>query len=124
MYFSKLIWTPSRIFWLNAWINIPKHRLELPPEAAQARDFFESLVAHYESQIENSSNKFDRFPSRFSLSQSGFKNRILATLRSRLAPSILMENRLGSLPNDEFANRKDKEDKRRAHTAFARTRSD
>jgi hypothetical protein len=60
-------------------MSIPKHSLELPPEAEPARDFIEALVARYESQI-------------------------LATLRSRLAPSILMENRLGSLPNDESAN--------------------
>jgi len=69
-------------------MNIPEHRLEL--------------------KSRNSNNKFNRFPSRFSLSQSGFKNQVLATLRSRLAPSILMENRLESLPNDESANREDK----------------
>ena len=33
-------------------MNIPKHRLELPPEAEPARDFIEALVARYESQIE------------------------------------------------------------------------
>ena len=33
-------------------MNIPKHRLELPPEAEPARDFTEALVARYESQIE------------------------------------------------------------------------
>jgi hypothetical protein len=86
-------------------MSIPKHRLELPPEAEPARDFIEALVARYESQIKELKQQFNRFPSRFSLLQSGLKNQILATLRSRLAPSILMENRLGSLPNDESANR-------------------
>ena len=33
-------------------MSIPKHRLELPPEAETARDFIEALVARYESQIE------------------------------------------------------------------------
>lgn len=33
-------------------MNIPKHRLKLPPEAEPARDFIEALVARYESQIE------------------------------------------------------------------------
>jgi len=33
-------------------MNLPKHRLELPPEAEPARDFIEALVARYESQIE------------------------------------------------------------------------
>ena len=33
-------------------MNIPKHRLELPPEAEPARDFIEALVTRYESQIE------------------------------------------------------------------------
>ncbi len=33
-------------------MSIPKHRLELPPEAEPARDFIEALVARYESQIE------------------------------------------------------------------------
>jgi hypothetical protein len=89
-------------------MSIPKHRLELPPEAEPARDFIEALVARYESQIKELKQQFNRFPSRFSLLQSGLKNQILATLRSRLAPSILMENRLGSLPNDESANREDK----------------
>ena len=32
-------------------MSIPKHRLELPPEAEPARDFIEVLVARYESQI-------------------------------------------------------------------------
>ena len=32
-------------------MSIPKHRLELPPEAEPARDFIEALVARYESQI-------------------------------------------------------------------------
>ena len=32
-------------------MSIPKHRLELPPEAETARDFIEALVARYESQI-------------------------------------------------------------------------
>jgi hypothetical protein len=90
-------------------MSIPKHRLELPQEAEPARDFTEALVARYESQIkELKQNKFNRFPSRFSLLQSGLKNQILATYRSRLAPSILMQNRLESLPNDESANREDK----------------
>jgi hypothetical protein len=89
-------------------MSISKHRLELPPEAEPARDFIEALVARYESQIKELKQQFNRFPSRFSLLQSGLKNQILATLRSRLAPSILMENRLGSLPNDESANREDK----------------
>jgi hypothetical protein len=89
-------------------MSISKHRLELPPEAEPARDFIEALVARYESQIKKLKQQFNRFPSRFSLLQSGLKNQILATLRSRLAPSILMENRLGSLPNDESANREDK----------------
>jgi hypothetical protein len=89
-------------------MSISKHLLELPPEAEPARDFIEALVARYESQIKELKQQFNRFPSRFSLLQSGFKNQILATLRSRLAPSILMENRLESLPNDESANRKDK----------------
>ena len=89
-------------------MNIPTRRLDLPPEAEPARDFIEALVARYESQIKELKQQFNRFPSRFSLLQSGLKNQILATLRSRLAPSILMENRLGSLPNDESANREDK----------------
>jgi hypothetical protein len=89
-------------------MSISKHRLELPPEAEPARDFIEALVARYESQIKELKQQFNRFPSRFSLLQSGLKNQILATLRSRLAPSILMENRLESLPNDESANREDK----------------
>ncbi len=84
-------------------MSIPKHPLELPPEAEPARDFTEAIVALYESQIEELKQQ-----SRFSLSQSGFKNQVLATLRSRLAPSILMETRLESLPNDESANREDK----------------
>ena len=33
-------------------MNIPKHRLELPPEAEPARDFIEALVTRFESQIE------------------------------------------------------------------------
>jgi hypothetical protein len=40
------------IFLLNAWMNIPTHRLELPPEAEPNRDFIEALVARYETQIE------------------------------------------------------------------------
>jgi hypothetical protein len=40
------------IFLLNAWMNIPTHRLELPPEAEPTRDFIEALVTRYESQIE------------------------------------------------------------------------
>jgi transposase len=32
-------------------MTIPKHRLELPPEAEPARDFIEALVARYESQV-------------------------------------------------------------------------
>ena len=33
-------------------MNIPKHRLALPPEAEPARDFIEAIGARYESQIE------------------------------------------------------------------------
>ena len=33
-------------------MNIPKYRLEQPPEAEPARDFIEALVTRYESQIE------------------------------------------------------------------------
>jgi hypothetical protein len=33
-------------------MNIPKHRLELSPEAEPARDFIEALVTRYESKIE------------------------------------------------------------------------
>ena len=33
-------------------MNIPTHRVELPPEAEPARDFIEAIVALYESQIE------------------------------------------------------------------------
>jgi len=84
-------------------MNIPAHHVELPPEAEPARDFTEAIVALYESQIEELKQQ-----SRFSLSQSGSKNQILATLRSRQAPSILMENRLESLLNEEFASKKDK----------------
>jgi hypothetical protein len=62
-------------------MNIPTRRIELPPEAEPARDFIEALVARYESQIKESSNKFNRFPSRFSLLQSGLKNQILGLSR-------------------------------------------
>ncbi len=54
-------------------MSISKHRLDLPPEAEPARDFIEAPVARYESQIEELKQQFNRFPSRFSLSQSGFK---------------------------------------------------
>ena len=33
-------------------MSIPKHRLELPPEAEPAGVFIEALVARYESEIE------------------------------------------------------------------------
>ena len=33
-------------------MNIPTHRVELPPEAEPARDFIEARVARYKSQIE------------------------------------------------------------------------
>ena len=36
----------------NAWMNTPKRRLELPPEAETARDFVEALVARYDLRIE------------------------------------------------------------------------
>ena len=88
-------------------MNTPKHHLELPPEAEPARDFIEALVTRYESQIEELKQQFNRSPSRFSPSQSCFKNQILATLRSRLALSIRSANRLVNQLGDKIGSRKD-----------------
>jgi len=86
-------------------MNIPTHRLGLPPDAALARDFIEALVARYPSQI-----KLICFSSGFSLLQRGFKNQILATLRSRLAPSLIIANPLVNQLSDEIGAREDKWD--------------
>jgi hypothetical protein len=66
-------------------MNITEHRLELQPEAEQASDFIAALVAHYESQIDELKQRSSiAFLGMFSLSQSSFKNSILATPRPRL----------------------------------------
>jgi hypothetical protein len=100
-------------------MNIPTHRVELPPEAEPARDFIEAIVALCESQIEELKKQSQSLSEQFRLLQSGFKNQILATPRFRLAPSILKANRLESLRSDEFANKEDN----RGTTALERTRS-
>ena len=48
---TKLLLTRSSNFWLNAGMNTSRKRIELPPEAEPARDFFEQLVAFYEARI-------------------------------------------------------------------------
>ena len=103
-------------------MSIPKHRLELPPEAEPARDFIEALVARYESQIKELKQQVQSLSEQVQslterLKKPNPRNSSLPP-SSEHPPSWKTASEAFQTTNPQTGR------SRRAQTAFERTRSD